>query len=365
MKRIGIIFGGRSGEHEVSLMSAASVLKALNREKFIPVTIGITKKGKWLLYEGPEEKIEDGSWEAAAEADLAANPEKFGISILGTGGRGLKDLIDFALPILHGTYGEDGTIQGLFEMADIPYGGCGVTGSSLAMDKLLAKTVFDKLGLPQGPYKGVVSEALKKADGSWNEEILADLETLGYPLFIKPANLGSSVGITKAQNREELLNSLEVAAEYDRRIVVEKGLEVREIETALLGNYDVKAAVVGEVIPGADFYDYEAKYTNGDNAVLQIPAEIPEETAEEIRRIAVEAYRALDCAGCARADFFLEKDTGKIYINEINTIPGFTRYSMYPRLWGAAGLDFPVLIERIVELGYERYHAKNRRKTNL
>ncbi|MBQ9931514.1 MAG: D-alanine--D-alanine ligase [Firmicutes bacterium] len=365
MKRVGIIFGGRSGEHEVSLLSAASVLKALDREKFIPVKIGITRKGTWLLYDGPEEKIEDGSWETLAKASLAADPEKYGISVVSAGGKGLKDLIDFALPILHGTYGEDGTIQGLLEMADVPYGGCGITGSALAMDKILAKTIFEKLGLPQVPYRAVMAEDLKTPEGEWKEDIFPPLEELGYPLFVKPANLGSSVGISKVRNRDQLKRALAAAAEYDRRIVVEKGLEVRELETALLGNHEVKAAVVGEVISGADFYDYEAKYINGDDAVLQIPAEVPEAISEEIRRIAVDAYKALDCAGFARADFFLEKNTGKIYINEINTIPGFTRFSMFPRLWKGAGLEYSVLIERIVELGYERYHAKNRRKTNL
>ncbi|MCI5898267.1 MAG: D-alanine--D-alanine ligase family protein [Anaerovoracaceae bacterium] len=360
--RLGILFGGRSGEHEISLLSAASVIRALNRDKFEPVTIGITKEGEWLLYDGPVENIEDGSWEESARAALEKDPETYGLTILGTGGKSLKDRIDFALPVLHGPYGEDGTIQGLFEMIDIPYGGSGVTGSALAMDKALAKEVFARNDLPQLPWMAVLEEEFAEVPDvilDWAEE------RLKWPIFVKPANMGSSVGITKAYDRTALKESMRIAFEYDRKVVLEQGADVRELETGILGNYDPDASVAGEIIPAADFYDYKAKYQSGDASRLCIPAELTEEEREEIRELALAAYEALDCAGFARVDIFKEKETGKLYINEINTIPGFTRYSMFPLLWGAAGIPYPEQIERIVTLGYERYHAKNRRKTNI
>lgn len=358
MVKLGILFGGRSGEHEISLMSATSVIRAIDKSRFSVVPIGITREGKWLLYDGPVEKIEDGTWEAEALSRLDAEPEKYRISAMDSGSGSLKEKIEFALPILHGPYGEDGTIQGLFEMLDIPYGGCGVTGSALAMDKILAKAVFAQNGLPQGPYLAVLREEFEESP----EEILARIENaLSYPVFVKPANLGSSVGISKAKNRDDLVEALNEAAKYDRRLLVEEGISCREIEAAVLGNYEISVSGVGEIIPSAEFYDYKAKYFDGGQSKICIPADVPEETEETIRGIALKAYRALDCSGFARVDFFLEKGTNKVYINEINTIPGFTRFSMFPLLWGQAGLPYPELIERIVTLGYERYHAKNRR----
>ncbi len=358
MIRLGIIFGGRSGEHEISLMSAASVIKALNKDEFLPVFIGITKDGKWLLYEGPVENIEDGSWQMIAEAALVENPEKYEMTILGAGGKSLKDWIDFALPILHGPYGEDGTIQGLFEMADIPYGGCGVLGSAAAMDKALAKEIFAKEDLPICRHLTL-----------FKEEVSADLDGvvdrvekyLPYPVFVKPSNMGSSVGISKAKNTEELKIAIKEAIKYDRRLVLEEGLDCRELETGVLGNYNPQAAAVGEILPSAEFYSYEAKYFDGGQSKICIPADIPAEIAEEIKEIALEAYRLLDCCGFARVDFFLEKGTNKIYINEINTIPGFTKFSMFPLLWAEAGIPYPELIERIIDLGYERYHSRSGR----
>lgn len=276
MIKLGIIFGGRSGEHEVSLMSATSVIKVINQEKYTPVLIGITKEGKWLLYDGPIEKIEDGSWQEIAEAALAANPEKYGVTILGCGGKSLKDWIDFALPILHGPYGEDGTIQGLFEMADIPYGGCGVLGSAAAMDKTLAKEVFAKEELPICRHLNLVKEDVEEDF----ERVIGRVEKyLPYPIFVKPANMGSSVGISKAKNKEELKTAITEAIKFDRRLVLEEGLDCREIETGILGNYKPKAAAVGEILPSAEFYDYEAKYFDGGQSKICIPADIPADVA--------------------------------------------------------------------------------------
>lgn len=360
MVRLGVIFGGRSGEHEVSLMSAVSVIKAVNKDKYQVVQIGITKDGRWLLYDGPAADIESGAWQRQAEEALAREPEKYAFTVLGAGGRSLKDIIDFALPILHGPYGEDGTIQGLFEMADIPYGGSGVLGSAMAMDKIAAKSAFAKAGLPQCEYLSLDAEDMEKDQrlalpGNWEGK---DAKPAW---FVKPANMGSSVGISKVKDAEGMAEALAEALKYDRRILIEEGIDAREIETAILGNGEPEAAAVGEILPSEEYYSYHAKYLDGGKSRLCIPAEISPEMAAEIRDIAIRGYKALDCCGYARADFLVDKKTGKIYLNEINTIPGFTKYSMFPLLWEAAGLDYPSQIERIVELGYERYYAKNRR----
>jgi D-alanine-D-alanine ligase len=362
MIKLGIIFGGRSGEHEVSLLSAASVIRAVDKTRYSVVMIGITKQGRWLLYDGSTEAIEDGSWQEIAETALKTDEEGSRLELLGEGPGSLKNRIDFALPILHGPYGEDGTIQGLFEMIDIPYGGCGVAGSALAMDKILAKRVFEQGGLPQGLFIPLLAEELVE---DW-EGMMQKIEAqVSYPVFVKPANLGSSVGITKAKNREEMKAALSIAMEHDRRLLVEQGIDCREIEAAVLGNHRPEASVLGEIIPSAEFYDYTAKYLDGGKSRLCIPADLPEKVVEEVRRIAVEAYQLLDCCGFARVDFFVERGTNQIFLNEINTIPGFTKFRMFPLLWGAAGLAYPDLIERIITLGYERYHAKNSRQAAL
>ena len=350
--RLGVIFGGRSGEHEISLMSAASVINAINKDKYELVLIGITKRGSWLLYDGPVEKIEDGSWQEVAEAALLENPGKYEITILGAGGKSLKDRIDFALPILHGPFGEDGTIQGVFEMAGIPYGGCGVLGSAAAMDKALAKEIFAKEGLPICRHMVVFKEEINENRPALMNRVK---QYLPYPIFVKPSNMGSSVGISKVHNDPELEAALEEAAKFDRRIVLEEGIDCREIETGVIGNYLPKAAAVGEILPSEEFYSYRAKYFDGGQSKMCIPAEISEEIADEIRRIAVEAYRLLDCSGFARVDFFLERGTDKIYLNEINTIPGFTKFSMFPSLWAEAGVSYSELIEAIIDFGLERY----------
>ncbi len=339
-ERIGVIFGGRSGEHEVSCMSAASVIRAMNREKYDLVYIGITREGKWMRYEGPVEQIEDGSWLGSAEPfNLMQLPE----------------IIDFALPILHGPYGEDGRLQGLLEMLDIPYGGCGVLASAVAMDKAIAKDLFIQHGLPVCRHVFATKEQVEKSA----EAIAMSVESsIGYPCFVKPANMGSSVGITKATNYDTLMAALEEAVRYDRRILIEEAVDCREVETAVVGNAHPRACAVGEILSGGEFYDYTAKYTDGVSS-LSIPASLPQAVYREIQQLALRAYKAIDGEGYARVDFFIDRVTGKIYLNEINTIPGFTRYSMFPLLCREAGMEYDTLLERIIELGYERYYAKN------
>ncbi len=347
MKRIGVIFGGRSGEHEVSLLSAASVIEAIDRNKYQVVMIGITREGQWKLYLGELSEIPSGAWEETAE-DITVSQ--------------LKDLADFIFPVLHGPYGEDGTIQGLFEMLDMPYAGCGVLASALCMDKVSAKKIFEEAGLPTSGYKLVYSEDLAEH----MEEIVADIEAeLPYVMFVKPSNMGSSVGISKVRNADELRQALLLAAKYDRRIIIEEGIDCREVETGVIGNHKPQVAAVGEIVAKLDFYDYTAKYTDDSGTEISIPAQLPKLTYEKIRTLAKEAYRACDCSGFSRIDFFVDKKTGEVYINEINTIPGFTKYSMFPKMWEEMGVGFTELIERIVEFGYERYYAKNNRQTVL
>lgn len=354
-KRIGIIFGGKSGEHEVSLLSAASVIRAVDKEKFDLFYIGITREGQWLAvpqvfgrdingdHDITADIIENGTWE---KAGTEINPGE------------LKEYIDFALPVMHGPYCEDGRIQGLFETLDIPYGGCGVLASAVAMDKVMSKKLFEKAGLPVCRYELVT----RREVNSCLEDVAERVESsLGYPCFVKPANMGSSVGISKVADREQLKAAIKTALKYDKRIVVEEFIHCREMETAVLGNDSPEAAAVGEILPSAEFYDYNAKYCDGGASKLCIPAVIPPEITDQIREMAVKAYTAIDGEGFARVDFFIDKKTGKIYLNEINTIPGFTKYSMFPLLWEAAGVKYAETIERIIELGYEKYNAENSR----
>ncbi len=353
-KRIGVFFGGKSGEHEVSRVSATTVINNLDPEKYDVVTIGITKAGEWLLYEGPVELIAPGDWEEKAREDLERDPGHFAFSVLGSGGRSLKDLIDFALPIMHGPNGEDGTIQGVFELLNIPYGGAGVAGCAVTMDKIIAKEVFANAGLKQSPYMAFSSL-----------ELGAELETrinmnLSYPLFIKPANMGSSVGITKVTREEDLSPALKLASRYDSRLVAEHGIDAREIEIAVMGNEELVFGAIGEIVPGAEFYDYDAKYHNDDSKLL-IPAPLSKEQEEQIRDMAGRAFKAAGCYGFSRVDFLMDKETGEVYINEINAIPGFTSISMFPMLMMRTGLTLPQIVDRIIELGYERYSIKNNR----
>lgn len=363
-KNIAIIFGGQSGEHEVSLMSATSVLKAIDKEKYNIIPMGITREGSWMLYRGPFDKIESGEWEELAVKLLQDNPKDNSFSIVPLGKDKLtglppvlSDKIDVIFPVLHGPFGEDGTIQGLFEMADIPYVGAGVLASSVGMDKIISKRIFELEGLPMGQYLVIMRNNFLKE----KEETLKIVEeSFEYPVFIKPANLGSSVGISKARDRNELMAGLMEAAKHDRKILVEEFIDCREVECAVLGNDDPKPSVLGEILPSHEFYDYESKYFDDGKSKLIIPAQLPEEVSREIRAMAVRAYKAIDCSGLARVDFFIEKNTNKVYINELNTMPGFTKYSMYPMLWQATGLPYKDLIDKLIELAEERYGDKKR-----
>ncbi|MBR5229407.1 MAG: D-alanine--D-alanine ligase [Firmicutes bacterium] len=352
---IGIVFGGRSGEYEVSLLSAASVIRAIDKTKFDLVYIGISKEGEWYLVPKVYAQNKDGVREITADIIENGNWMKAAAKIIPGD---IKELIDFALPVMHGPYCEDGKIQGFFEMLDIPYGGCGVLASALAMDKLAAKDVFIQHGIPVGAFEGVTRSQMDEE----KEGTLDRVEkSLGYPCFVKPANMGSSVGISKAADREGLEEAIRLALKYDRRIIVEQYINCRELETAIMGNERPEAASVGEILPSAEFYDYKAKYFSSGASKICIPADISPEVREEIRSLAVRAYKAVDGEGFARVDFFIDKDTGKLYLNEINTIPGFTKYSMFPLLWEDAGVSYAETIERIIELGYERYNIKNSR----
>ncbi|HCU07887.1 MAG TPA: D-alanine--D-alanine ligase A [Clostridiales bacterium] len=354
--RIGVIFGGKSGEHEVSLMSATSVIRAIDPEKFQVVMLGITRQGQWLLYEGPLEALIPGEWQAKAEEDLRKDPAHFSLCILGQGPNTLSDRIDFALPILHGPNGEDGTVQGLLELLNIPYGGCGVLGAATAMDKVVAKKIFEHEGLRQAPCITFNAGELEQGT-DW---ILDRVKTeLGYPVFVKPSNMGSSVGISKVTEPAGLPEALWTAAAYDERLIIEKGIHCRELETAVLGNYELTLGAVGEILPAAEYYDYKSKYFDAASKIC-IPADIPSEKKQELQDMAARAYLALGCQGYARVDFLMDRDTMELYINEINAIPGFTHASMFPLLCMDIGMTYPEIIERIVELGYERYHVKNK-----
>lgn len=348
---VAVVFGGKSGEHEVSLMSATNVVKAMDREKYNIYMIGITKQGKWMAYNGEVDKIADGSWEKeAAEMDREETINLLFSDIFN--GKAEKS-IDVVFPVLHGPNGEDGTIQGLFEMLDVPYVSCGVMASALGMDKGVSKQLFRDAGLAVGEYMVLLKTDIEKDIESVTRMVE---DKFKYPVFIKPVNMGSSVGITKAHNTGELTVGLEAACKYDRKVIIEENINGREFECAVLGNNDPVASGIGEIIPSREFYDYEAKYFDDGKSVLIIPAELPESKIQEIREAAVKAFKALDCCGMSRVDFFMEKETGKIYINELNTIPGFTKISMYPKLWDAAGLSYSKLIGRLIELAVERYN---------
>jgi D-alanine-D-alanine ligase len=363
--KIGLIFGGRSGEHEVSLMSARGIMAAIDRDKYQVVPIGITKEGSWLASGDPLKALATGEPSQSNHAALLAEPSQRGLMRLEDReqDRTIEAVqvseIDVAFPILHGPYGEDGTVQGLLELAGIPYVGAGVAASAVGMDKVLFKHIMQAHGLPMAPYL-----ALKRRDWEKSpDDMLAYIEAeLGYDCFVKPANLGSSVGISKAHDRTELRAALDDAARYDRKLLVEVAVDAREIEVSVLGNDDPIASVPGEVVPCNEFYDYAAKYIEEDSELL-IPAPIPAATAQKVRELAVQAYLAIDCAGMARADFLLERSTGKVYINEVNTLPGFTPISMYPKLWEASGISYTALIDRLIELALERSADKRRSAT--
>nr|MBN1229291.1 D-alanine--D-alanine ligase [Anaerolineae bacterium] len=362
--RVGVIFGGRSGEHEVSLRSAASVLGAIDPEKYEVVPIGITPQGHWIAGGDPMAALTSGE-AAAAPAALIGEPGQPSIKALEpidqeTSAMRATAPLDVIFPVLHGPFGEDGTVQGLLELADIPYVGAGVVGSAVGMDKVIFKSVMTAYGIPVLPYRLVL-----RSEWEVNpDRVLKALEeSLHYPMFVKPANLGSSVGISKADSREGLVRALGEASRYDRRLVVEQGIDAREIEVSVLGNEDPIASIPGEIIPGDEFYSYTDKYLS-DEAQLLIPAPLDEVTTQKAQEIAIKAFKAIDCAGLGRVDFLLDSQTGELWMNEINTIPGFTSISMYPRLWEASGLPYPELIDRLIMLALDRHMDKARSQTS-
>ncbi len=378
--RVGVIFGGRSGEHEVSVASAAAVFKHLNRTRYEPVPIRIEKDGRWTLPDRAptqltaSEVIEQARLAAAhpirpgREAHLVAYPTDE--SLITIDRRSGKDDdnarvtglgLDVVFPVLHGPFGEDGTVQGLLELANVAYVGAGVLSSAVGMDKAFMKLAFTAHGLPVADYR-----VLRAAEWRNNRERLTESirATLGFPVFVKPANLGSSVGISKAKTREDLITAIDLAFEFDLKVVVEAAVPAaREIEVGVLGNDEVEASVAGEVVPGREFYDYEAKYLDAGSTV-HIPAELDQTQHAEIRRLAVEAFRAVDGAGMARVDFLLSRDSGTLYVNEVNTIPGFTTISMFSKLWAATGVDYPALLDRLIQLALDRHAEKQRLKTS-
>ncbi|MBW9171789.1 D-alanine--D-alanine ligase [Clostridium estertheticum] len=338
-KKVAILFGGQSTEHEVSRASATSVLKNINQTKYDIYPIGITKDGLWFQYTGKVENIENGEWETDEYFKM---PE--GQKVL------FNKEVDVVFPVLHGSFGEDGTIQGMCKLYNIPCVGPGVMSSAICMDKIYTKYLLEKFNVKQADYVVInASEYLKDKDN-----LIARIEKeLGYPVFIKPANGGSSVGITKAHDQKELIVGVIDALKYDRKILVEQAINAREIEVGVLGNDDPKAAIPGEVIPAKEFYDYEAKYNNAESKLL-IPAALSEAKLQSIKDEAVKIYKILDCAGMARVDFLVDKETEDIYLNEVNTIPGFTKISMYPKMWQATGKTYVELIDELIELAIER-----------
>jgi D-alanine-D-alanine ligase len=385
--KVGILFGGRSGEHEVSLLSAASVLKAIDKNKYEVVPIGITKEGRWLT-ESHAERLLSG--ESAAEESgrhlRAGDPQATPGAVLLAKGEAVivppvpqahglipfesaadstqKSIaVDVIFPVLHGTFGEDGTIQGLLELADIPYVGAGVLGSAAGMDKDIMKQLFAFAGLAIVKHVTVLRS---QWENDPKKAIKLVENKLKYPVFVKPANLGSSVGISKARDRRELGPAIKIAAEYDRKIVIEEGVggkkhKARELECAVLGNDEPQASTVGEIVPAAEFYDYNAKYIDEGSQPV-IPAKISKKQTKEVQGMAIRAFQAVDCFGLARVDFLMDPKNGKIYLNEINTMPGFTSISMYPKLWAASGLEYSDLIDRLIQLALERYREKKKNR---
>ena len=349
--KLGVIFGGMSTEHDVSITSGTSVIKNLDKDKYEIYPIYIDKDGKWYEYSKNIDEIDNLQvGEEIEEKILIANPIEY-----------LQEC-DVIFPVLHGLYGEDGTIQGMLELLKIPYIGCKVLGSSICMDKAYAKIIFDKAGINQAKYMYVKKEKenFVYIDKQFDEkqcdlEEIAEIteKELDYPVFVKPSNSGSSVGIKKAHNKEELIEAIKYAGNFDSKILIEQNIEGREVECAVLGNDDVKASCVGEILPAEDFYTFDAKYKNAESRVV-IPAEIPENISEEIRKTAIKAFKSTDCKGLSRVDFFIENNTNKVIINEINTLPGFTQISMYPKLWESMGLSYTKLLDKLVELAFEQ-----------
>ena len=378
--RIGIIYGGRSGEHEVSVASAASVFKHLDRDRFEPIPIRIEKDGRWLIADRPpaalaaSEVIEQARIHSShpvrggRQAHMVAYPADEPLLTIERSRKAEGDNayvtglgLDVVFPVLHGPLGEDGTVQGLLELANLPYVGAGVLASALGMDKALMKVVFAARGLPVTPGRVVLRHEWDRS----RDAVAATAAALGYPMFVKPANLGSSVGISKATDHAGLLRAIDLAFEFDRKIIVEQAVpEAREIECAVLGNEDPQASVPGEIVPNREFYDYEAKYLD-DRSELLVPAPLTGEQQDTVRQMALDAFRAIDGAGMARVDFLMARRTGQLFVSEVNTIPGFTTISMFAKLWAASGLEYPALLDRLIRLALARHAEKQRLRTSV
>lgn len=366
--RVAVVFGGQSDEHDVSLRSAQTVMGALDPERYEVVPVGITREGRWVASGDPMAALTATSPLFQPLAEIIPDDEDLGGGWVGyapkpipearsmTAGFGevMGGQVDVVFPVLHGPRGEDGTIQGMLELAGIPYVGSGVLGSAVGMDKAMTKTVLAQAGLPQVPYLLVQRRAWRHDPGTVRERVADDI---GFPCFVKPANMGSSVGVSKVHGPAELDEAMTTAAHFDRRILVERGVDVREVEVSVLGNEEPRASVVGEIVPVNEFYDYDAKYVL-DGSELIIPADLPAATVAEIQRLAVQAFQALDLAGLARVDFFVERTTGEVWVNEANTIPGFTATSMYPLLWAASGVPLPELVDTLVRLALDRHGGR-------
>ncbi len=365
---LGILFGGRSCEHEVSVISSKSILKALDSNKYNIHLIGIDKAGYWHLADDINAIAASGSVEKIQQSGTQAEPTEVSMGLhnrgnlvprktdsLTAGADSNIPALDVIFPVLHGTFGEDGTVQGVLEMAGLPYVGCGVAASALAMDKALAKKVFESSGIPQAAYSVVTASQWTQNP----EETVENIEKeLGYAVFVKPANMGSSVGVSKAKNQQGLIDAINTALNFDNKIVVEQSMEnCHEIECAILGNENPQASVVGEIVPGAEFYNYETKYID-DKSQLIIPAPLDQKTTKRVQELSIEAFKAIDGRGLSRVDFFVHRDTNDVILNEVNTLPGFTPISMYPQLWAASGISYPELIDNLIELAIEHHQSK-------
>ncbi len=356
--RVGVLFGGRSGEHEVSLVSAASVIRGLDPDKYEVVPIGITKEGHWLIGTGAQKMLPD-VLKGGQRVMMTADPTDAALMKMDGSGGGQR--VDVVFPVMHGTFGEDGTIQGLLDLAGLPFVGAGVLGSAIGMDKDVSKRLLQVAKIPVVPWITVHRHDWE----SKPEEIQSEIEAkFAYPVFVKPATLGSSVGMTKVHSREELALALNLAAEFAMKILVERCVVAREIEVSVLGNHDPKASVPGEIVPHREFYDYAAKYLE-EGTQLLIPAILKPAQVKTFQKYAVAAFRTLELCGMARVDFFLEKESGKLFLNEVNTIPGFTSISMYPKLWEASGIPFRELIDKLIELALEMHREKARTKYQI
>ena len=361
--RVGLIFGGKSGEHEVSFCSASSIIKAINKDKYTVVPIGITKEGRWISPQDSEVALQSGKIEGKSTVILLNDPSGKALIRIDNNQRLDKssalERLEVIFSVLHGPYGEDGTVQGLLELADIPYVGAGVAASAISMDKDLMKTIFKQRDLPILKWLTIKRKEWQKDKEKILSLVQDDFE---YPLFVKPTNLGSSVGITKVHKKEELEKAIDLASSYDRKVLIEEGLEeVREIECGVLGNDEPRASVVGEVKPAGEFYDYDSKYIDKETQLI-VPADLPDGVSRKVQEIALRAFKAVDAAGMARVDFFISKKENKIYLSEINTIPGFTSVSMYPRLWEASGIPYSDLIDQLIQLALERHQDKKQNK---